>query len=174
MLEQTLKVLSRRQTRGHYLATAELPDSGTIKSKVLQTESVQWNRRRRFGRRDIVLPNLWSIHGSQKSWGLLFRGLANSCPFLFSAHANWTRWDFNFVLFSHHNSSNHRRFQSWAAIVMAWKWKWDVRLEWAHYFEHMQQPSGKSKHLDEEKLGISETRHLHSPLGVWGGFFSVL
>lgn len=35
----------------------------------------------------------------------------------------------------------------------------------------MQQPSGKSKHLDEEKLGISETHHLHSPLGVWGGFF---
>lgn len=78
VLEQTLKVVSRTQTGGRYLATAELPVSGTIKSKVLQTESVQWNHRRRFGRRDIVLPNLWSIHRSQKSWGLLFRGLVPS------------------------------------------------------------------------------------------------
>lgn len=112
VLEETLKAVSRRQTGGRYLATAELPDSGTIKSKVLQTESVQWNHRRRFGRRDIVLPNLWSIHGSQKSWGLLFRGLANSRPFLFSAHANWTWCDFNFILFSHHKSSNHHQFRS--------------------------------------------------------------
>lgn len=58
VLVQTLKVVSRRQTGGRYLGTAELTVSGTIKSKVLQTESVQWNHRRRFGRRDIVLPNL--------------------------------------------------------------------------------------------------------------------
>lgn len=32
-LEQTLKVASRRQTEGRYLAIAKLPDSGTMKSK---------------------------------------------------------------------------------------------------------------------------------------------